>query len=211
MKINKLLLIAFMVSGMTALIYEVLWTRPLQLIFGSTIYAFSTILTTFFVGFSFGAFIIRNFADKTNNPLAVFGLLQLGIGLYGLIILWLFSILTPIYLSLDVAGFQFIQFFLLFLIIITPAILFGMTWPVANKSYVGKEMKGKDIGMLYFSNSFGSFVGPLVAGFLMIPLFGIKTSVILTASLNLAVAIIIFGYLIFSNKKGFNQEVKNES
>jgi len=47
-----LILIAFAISGFTGLVYEVVWVRPLQLIFGSTIYAFSTILTTFFIGFA---------------------------------------------------------------------------------------------------------------------------------------------------------------
>src|SRR3989338_462713 len=194
---KNLILIAFAISGFTALVYEVVWVRPLQLIFGSTIYAFSTILTTFFIGFALGAFMIRNYADKTANPLAIFASLQLGIGLYGLIILWLFSIMTPIYLSLDVAGLQFIQFFLLFLVIIIPATLFGATWPVANHAYTTneKEKWGKDIGILYSANSFGSFLGPLAAGFLLIPMIGIRASAIFTASLNLLAAITIFSYI----------------
>ena len=99
MELRKLLLFAFMISGMSALIYEVVWARQLQLIFGSTIYAVSTILTTFFVGFAFGAFIIRNYADRTENPLKIFGLLQLGIGLYGLIILLIIVNLLVIFIS----------------------------------------------------------------------------------------------------------------
>ena len=105
--------------------------------------------------------------------------------------------MTPIYLSLDVAGLQFIQFFLLFLVIIIPAALFGMIWPIANRAYTTneKEKWGKNIGMLYSANSFGSFLGPLAAGFLLIPLMGIRASAIFTASLNLLVAITIFSYI----------------
>lgn len=203
---KNLILVAFMISGMTALIYEVVWTRPLQLIFGSTIYAFSTILTTFFIGFALGALIIRKFADRTSNPLAIFAALQLGIGLYGFIILWLFDILTPLYLSLTVVGLPFLQFFLLFCVLLLPAILFGATWPIANKAYVGKDKRGRDIGVLYSANSFGSFAGPLAAGFFLIPLFGIKASGMFTASLNLLVAFVILGYLKFSIKKGGKHE-----
>ena len=68
MKIKRLILLAFMISGMTALIYEIVWARPLQLIFGSTIYAVSTILTTFFIGFAFGSYIFRNLADNAKEP-----------------------------------------------------------------------------------------------------------------------------------------------
>jgi len=196
--LKKLILIAFALSGMTALIYEVVWARPLQLIFGSTIYAVSTILTTFFIGFTLGSYIFRNLADRTKNPEKLFAFIELGIGLYGLIILWLFSILTPIYLSLDVVGLQFIQFFLLFLVIIIPATLFGATWPIANKIYIDSNKLGKDAGKLYSFNSFGSFVGPLAAGFLLIPLLGIKATAILVASINIFIAITIF---IFSRKE----------
>ena len=195
MNSRKLLLIAFAISGFTALVYEVVWSRPLQLIFGSTIYAVSTILTTFFIGFALGSFIFRNISDKTKEPLKIFVLLELGIGLYGLIIIYLFKILPNIYLSImDFPGFQLIQFALLFFVLIIPSSLFGATWPVVNKAYVGKEKLGKDIGMLYSANSLGSFLGPLTAGFLLIPLLGIKMTATFVAFINILLAIIIFTY-----------------
>jgi spermidine synthase len=195
MDYKKLLLIVFALSGMSALIYEVVWTRPLQLIFGSTIYAASTILTSFFIGFALGSFIFRNLADRTRSPLRMLAILELGIGLYGLIILSLFKILTPIYLSvLNIPGLQFIQFGLLFLILIIPATLFGATWPVINKAYASLEKLGKDTGKLYSFNSFGAFVGSIGAGFILIPLFGIRTTSIFVACLNIFIAILIFVY-----------------
>jgi len=205
MKTNKVILIAFMISGMTALIYEVVWARPLQLIFGSTIYAVSTILTTFLVGFSLGSYLFRNIADNSKNPFRLFALIELGIGLYGLIILGLFEILPPIYLSIaNISGLQFIQFILLFVLIIIPATLFGATWPVVNRIYVRFEKTGRDIGKLYSFNSFGSFLGPIAAGFVLIPLLGIRTTSIFTACLNLLIAVIL---LSCSIKKGGKNEV----
>ena len=205
-KLKKLILIAFALSGMTALIYEVVWSRPLQLIFGSTIYAVSTILTTFFIGFTLGSYAFRNSADKIKNPVRLFAFLELGIGLYGLIILWLFKILPNIYLSLtEIPGIQFIQFFFIFLILIIPTTLFGATWPVINKACINHEKLGKDAAKLYSSNSFGSFLGPLVAGFLLIPFLGIKATALVVASINILIAISIF---IFSKNM---KEVKNES
>lgn len=203
MNFRKLLLAAFMISGMTALIYEIVWTRPLQLIFGSTIYAVSTILTTFFIGFALGSFLFRNIADKVKNPVKLFALLELGLGLYGLIILSLFKILPLIYLPLiEISGIQFLQFALIFLILIIPATLFGATWPVINKAYVRVENLGKDTGKLYSFNSFGSFFGSLAAGFLLIPLFGIKATSIFAALLNILAGIII---LVYAAKRGKNE------
>lgn len=194
MNAKRLIVVAFAISGMTALIYEIVWSRPLQLIFGSAIYAVSTILTTFFVGFALGSYLFRNIADNHKKPLYLFGLLQLGIGLYGLIILGLFKALTPIYLSLEAYGLQFIQFGLLFMVLIIPATLFGATWPIIYTAYVKTERIGKDSGMLYSSNSFGSFLGPILAGFVLIPWLGIKYTSLLAALTNIirGAAILIY-------------------
>ena len=200
--LKTLVLIAFALSGMTALIFEVTWTRPLQLIFGSTIYAVSTILTTFFVGFALGSYLFRNIADKAKNPTLLFATLELGIGLYGLIILYLFKILPLGYL--DLAGIAFAQFFLLFLILIIPTTLFGATWPVVNKIYSNLESIGKDSGRLYSFNSFGSFIGSLAAGFILIPILGITSTSLLAASMNMLIAVLFFAYIKIEGGKNEN-------
>lgn len=54
---NYIVLIAFGFSGAAALIYEVVWTRALSIILGSTTYALSTMLSTFMAGLAIGGFI----------------------------------------------------------------------------------------------------------------------------------------------------------
>ncbi len=192
MKLKNLLLFAFAVSGFTALVYEVVWTRPLQLIFGSTIYAVSTMLTTFFMGFAIGSFLFRNLADNVKNPARLFALIQIGIGLYGLIILSLFKILPNMYLSLSgFQGLQFVQFFLVFSVLIIPTILFGATWPVIHNAYADLKVLGKNSAKLYSSNSLGAFFGSIGAGFLLIPLLGISKASVFAAILNLSLGAII--------------------
>jgi len=201
-RLRILLLFAFALSGLTCFIYEVVWTRPLQLIFGSTIYAVSAMLTTFMVGFVLGAFLFRNLADRSKNPALLFAGLEFGIGLYGLVILSLFKVLPSIYLSfLGFPGFQFFQFVLAFLVLILPATFFGATWPVVNRAYVNLSDMGKDVGRLYSFNSLGGVFGSLGAGFLLIPLLGIQNTSLFAASLNLLIAITIFTYA----KKNSNQ------
>jgi len=192
--LNKwILLAAFVISGFTALIYEVAWIRPLQLIFGSTIYAISTILTSFMFGFALGSYTHRDLADNVKNPALLFAGLQLGIGLYGLIAPFLFAILPSIYFSLlNLPLIQFIQFFLIFLVIIIPATLFGATWPVMTKTYSTLNDLGEDSAKLYSFNSLGAVLGSLSSGFLLIPLLGITKTSFLAASLNLLTALIIF-------------------
>jgi spermidine synthase len=193
--VRNLILTAFLLSGMSALIYEVVWTRPLQLIFGSTIYAVSTMLTTFFAGFALGSYVFRNIADKTKKPLVLFAALELGIGIYGLLTLYLFGMLQHLYLAIAyLNGLQFIQFALIFLALIIPTTLFGAIWPVANKAYVKPGELGKGVGLLYSFNSFGAFAGAIAAGFILIPLLGIKATITATALLNIIIAITVFTY-----------------
>lgn len=185
---KNILAFIFGISGMTALIYEVVWSRSLQLIFGSTIYAVSTILTTFFVGFALGSYLFRNIADKTKNPWVLFSFLELSIGIYGFITLYFFRILNLISFELNV---PILNFLILFVIIVIPTTLFGAIWPVVNKAYVKIETLGKDAGQLYSFNSFGSFVGPLITGFVLIPLIGIKNTSVFASLLNILAGIFL--------------------
>lgn len=204
---KKIILLALGLSGMAALIYEIVWIRPLSLIFGSTIYATSTIIAAFLAGLSLGSWLFSKYADKIENPLKVFAFLELGIGVYGLLIISLFNILPSIYIGLySVFSFSFSIFFLLqfllsFVIVLIPTTLMGATWPLINKAYVNTEKVGKGTGSLYSVNNMGAVIGTLAAGFLLIPLLGIKLSIIFAATLNLIIAIGILIYQKRTKKK----------
>lgn len=200
--LKKLLLVLFAVSGMTALIYEVVWIRPLQLVFGSGAYAVSTMLTSFMFGFALGSFLFRNIADRIKNPILLLSFLELGIGLYGIGILLIFPILPFIYITLlNLPGLQFLQFILCFFVLIIPATLFGGTWPTITKAYTTLDKLGKDSGLLYSFNSLGAVVGSIAAGFFLIPIFGIRQTSLYAAYLNLGIAFVLIIFWIFKRMK----------
>lgn len=201
MDIKKLLLVGFALSGMAALIYEVVWFRPLQLILGSSVYAVSTMLTAFMAGFALGSYLFSGYADKVKNPLRLFAFLELGIAIYGVLILFLFNLLPYPYMSLwemfhtNFNLFIFMQFLLVFVVLIIPTTLMGATWPVVNKAFVKKIGRlGKGVGELYSVNSIGAIIGSFAAGFILIPLIGIFNSSIFAALLNFIVALTIRYY-----------------
>src|SRR3989344_1491185 len=97
---KRIIPIVFGLSGMAALIYEVVWSRLLQTIFGSTVYSTSTIFAAFLLGFSIGAFLFRKIADTTNRPLFFLSLIEILIGLYGILIIFIFEIILKIYIYL---------------------------------------------------------------------------------------------------------------
>ena len=82
---GSLILVVFFLSGAAGLVYEVLWTRQLALIFGVTTYAVSTVLATFMGGLALVSFLIGRFVDRSRNPILVYALLEIGIALLQLI------------------------------------------------------------------------------------------------------------------------------
>jgi spermidine synthase len=204
---RTLILLTFTLSGIAALIYEVVWFRPLTLIFGSTIYATSILVAAFLGGLSIGSWLFGSYADQAKSPLKAYALIELGIGFYGLMLIYLFNFLPHLYLNLyhafsSVDGLFFAsQFILSFAVVLIPATLMGATWPIVNKAYTNKNKVGEGVGSLYTVNTIGAVVGTLLAGFVLLPLFGVKWSMIVAACINLSVFSLIFLNSKFKNSK----------
>ncbi|MEW6200744.1 MAG: fused MFS/spermidine synthase, partial [bacterium] len=82
------------------------------------------------------------------------------------------------------------QFILCFLIMVIPTMLMGATFPVVSKIITQRmESVGSDVGRVYSANTLGAILGSFSAGFLLIPLIGIRNTTLLAASLNLVVAL----------------------
>jgi spermidine synthase len=195
MERKKIILIAFVLSGMAALIYEVVWTRPLQFVLGSTIYTVSIILATFMGGLGLGSWVISKFVDKIKNLPAAYALMELGIGLYGVLLLILFNILPHAYRAIypihqNFYVFEFLQLLLTFGILLIPTTLMGATFPVIAKFYTQRKV-GKGIGEIYSANNLGAIFGSFAAGFMLIPILGIKSTVIFAALINIFAAFLI--------------------
>lgn len=198
------MLIVFAISGMTALIYEITWIRPLSLVFGTTLYSVTTIVASFILGLGVGSWLAGKYTDRLKNPLKYFGFTQIIIGVYGILLLLLFPYLPDFYSNLyhlttpNYELFLSTQVFFSILLLIVPTTLMGTTLPFMLKSYTNNINKiGQSVGRLDGSNSFGAMIGVLCAGFIMIPMLGIQTTIIITATINF---IIGFG-LISSHKK----------
>jgi len=74
---SRLVLAVFILSGAAGLIYEVVWSRQLVLVFGNTTQAVSTILTGFFGGMAIGSVRGGRLADRSRSPLRPYGMIEL--------------------------------------------------------------------------------------------------------------------------------------
>ena len=95
--------LCFILSGATGLIYEVLWARMLGLVFGATTLAVSTVLAAFMGGLALGSAFAGKLAQRIRKPLSTYGLMEIGIAVYALLVPFLFRWIDNLY-ALDLAA-----------------------------------------------------------------------------------------------------------
>ena len=184
---RRLVLCAIGISGFCALAYEVLWTRILVFFLGSTTYAFATMLAAFLFGIALGSMVFARWVDRIKQPVITFGIVQLGIGLFAVVLLPAFEQLYELTYALQstFGGSRFWAFFSCFLVMCLPTFLMGASFPLVTKIYTGDAQRlGRSIGNVYAVNTVGSILGAFCAGFILIPLLNIRPSIVLMVALN---------------------------
>ncbi len=195
-----IILCCFFVSGLTGLVYQILWTRMIIKIIGSAPFAISIVLTVFMGGLGLGSYLTGRIIDQVREPLklvAIYGLLEIGIGLYGLVLpllLWLFR---PVYAVLYNHLFQhfFTYHFLTFLgclvLLLLPVTLMGATLPVLSRFFVTSLNRiGTHVGRLYGFNTIGAALGSLLCGFWLIQYCGITGALFSAVVGNILIGIV---------------------
>lgn len=189
------------ISGAVSMMYEVGWIRLLTLVLGSSTYSFSLMLAAFILGLAIGSFLL-SFRRRTTGYALIFGLSETAVGLTVLLMLPLY-VKLPFWFNQIAASltrepatfglYQFCTFFMCALVMIVPTILQGITFPAAIKVLIPDVRGvGRRIGDAYAINTVGTLVGSVGAGFLGLPLLGIKGTLELAVALNsvLGVAIV---------------------
>lgn len=199
-RLQPVLLGLFFVTGFTGLIYELLWVRMFTLVFGATVLAVSTVLTAFFAGLALGSFVCGRFVDRFGKPLLLYGLVELGIGLYAVFVPAMISyargidaVLTQ-HASASFYLTSLTRFVVCFLLILLPTTLMGASLPVLSRFMVdARERIGRDLGYLYAVNTVGASLGCLITGFVLIESLGVSRTHTLAIVLNLLVGALALG------------------
>ncbi len=187
---------AFGISGLAALVYEVAWTRSLALVLGSSVYAFTIMLTTFLVGLALGAGIGAKMADRVRRPLLALAVVEAAVGVSAFAGLFLIRELPYVFLQLY-RGFEGSPTALLLgtrliaaaLVMLVPTTLLGAVFPLVVRAAVGRvETVGHTVGALYSVNTLGAIVGAFATGFVLIPRLGVEGTLVTAVMLNLLAA-----------------------
>jgi len=202
------------ISGLAAMIYEVAWVRLLIPVLGSSTYSFSLMLVAFISGITIGSFIVSSLVQKVKNLSALLAWCQVAIVLSMLATLpWYARIpyefwITSSFLTRSEATypiFLIIQFLFGFALMIIPTIFLGMSLPVATRiSSRGIRVLGKSVGNVFAINTFGTVIGSLLAGLVLIPLIGVKHAIEFGIACNLLAALLI---LLFTGSVPLRQRV----
>lgn len=192
------LLVCFICSGISGLIYEVAWVRSLELIFGATTFAVATVLASFMGGLALGSYFMGRYAARLQklHPLLLYGVLEVLIAVVAILIPLTFQALIPAYQWVwkvshaSFFSFSIIRFLLSALILLLPTFLMGATLPVVS-DFVGREsaLGKRRIGMLYACNTLGAVIGCLAAGLWLFPKIGLANTQWVAVGFNVAAAL----------------------
>ena len=185
------ILLCFFASGVSGLVYQVVWVRELVLVFGATTFAVSTVLTAFMGGLALGSYYFGRRSETVARPLRLYGLLEIGIGVYGLAVPLIFAALPSVYHSfwrwqLSFFALSIVRFVFATLVLIVPTALMGATLPVLSSFYardIGRI--GLRVGSLYALNTFGAVLGAAATGFVLIPALGMNAATTTAATMNI--------------------------
>src|SRR5438874_287368 len=187
----------FFLSGATGLIYELLWVRVLYQSFGSTIQSVTTVVAAYMGGLGVGAWLFGRRADRAARPAALYGWLEIAIGIFGILSPLVLGLAHWVYigtagaLALGGATSVALRFGLAALVLLIPTTLMGGTRPVLTRALMGEDrgLLKASLGRLYGLNTLGAMTGTALAGFFLIEFVGVRASLWATAALNLAIGV----------------------
>jgi predicted membrane-bound spermidine synthase len=194
---SRLMLGLFFCSGGTALVYEVVWSKFLTQMFGSTIYAQTVVLAVFMGGLALGNKILGRWADRLRQPLRTYGYLEIAIGVYAFLFLTLDQLADKVFIA---AGSHLLDHtmwllalkaFLSALLLLGPTILMGGTLPLlAAWLQTISDDAGRRSALFYSVNSLGAVAGAGFAGFWLVQNLGLVTTLQMTGMANVLIGVI---------------------
>jgi spermidine synthase len=184
------LLLLFVGSGCAALIYEIVWFQLLQLVIGSSAISLGVLLGTFMGGMCLGSLLLPRYIGVDQHPLRVYAYLELGIGAFGLLILFGMPLFTAAYTAVGTTGVAglVLRGITAAICLLPPTLLMGATLPAISR-WVKSTQEGMSwLGFFYGGNIAGGVLGCLIAGFYLLRVYDMAVATYAAVALNLLVA-----------------------
>ena len=203
----------FFLSGISGLIYQVIWVRQFGNLFGNTVQSAAAVTSVFMLGLGVGSWWIGGLGDRAyvrdpRGPLRAYAYSELAIGLMGLLLAFLLphtEVLSTWISSYqrDENGWQVVttmshllRYLAAFLLLAPITTIMGGTLTLLVRFVVQDELgeAGFRIGVLYGLNTAGAALGALATDFVLVPWFGLFGAQGLAVAINLLVSLFAFRY-----------------
>ena len=192
------------VSGFSALVYEVAWTRLLALVIGPTTYAFATMASAFIAGLAIGSAMGARVARWTSRPVIWLGALLAAGAVAATIAAWYGATRLPLSVAAQVAdpsadlySVVWHQAIAVGLLLLPMTVALGASFPLALAVAGAWDDSARNAARVYAANTAGAVFGALSAGFVLIPMFGLRESI-----RGAALAAVLGGALVFVGALG---------
>jgi spermidine synthase len=189
MLLRLLITLFFLLSGATALVYQVVWVRMLGLLVGHSVLAISAVVATYMAGLGLGARFAGRRANDLRRPLVGYGAMEVGIGLFALLSPLLLRLADGIVGSFGSGSAATLGTLAVASgVLLLPTMAMGATLPLITRWYARDAASlGRDMGWLYAINTTGAVVGAGLAGFVLLPSLGQPTTLGLAVAVNVLV------------------------
>ncbi len=197
MNLKILFSLLFFLSGATSLILQIVWTKELSYILGNSLYAVSTVVAAFMGGLALGSYAYARYWRGRYSGLWIYVIFQFAIALFSFASVYILrssdTLLALVYTFAETSSFVFLlsRFLMVFLMILVPVTMMGGTLP-AIIDFFSQQRSEDDgtTGLFYGFNTLGAALGVIVAGFVLIPMFGLLKTSFIAGGLDAVVGIL---------------------
>jgi predicted membrane-bound spermidine synthase len=176
--------ILIFLAGFTAISWEIIWFRVLDIALQSNAYTYGHLLAFVLIFSAVGSMIGAKAVDRIRRPKRTFLIIQGIISLYSAIAIWGIGSYWQAhpnlrsdegFIDLNNIGAEvlFKYFVIPGVITILPSLLMGFYFPLVQKAVQQDNHKiGKRVGFIYLTNILGNTLGSLLTGLISIDLLG---------------------------------------
>src|SRR5438552_328388 len=170
-------------SGCAALMYQIVWFQLLQLVIGSSAVSLAVLLGTFMGGLCFGSLVFPLVISRKRDPLRVYAVLELGIGVLGVAVLAGMPLVGRLYVSSIGRGLPgiLLRAVVSTICLLPPTVLMGATLPALGRWLEVGNRGASHLGFLYSGNTIGAVAGCLLAGFFFLRVFDLAVTTYLAS------------------------------
>jgi spermidine synthase len=194
-----LVTLLFVVSGLVALAYEVVWVRALGLVVGNSLWAAIAVVAAYMGGMAAGSYVVARAAGRIRHHLRLYATAETLAAATALVtgpVLTRLGTVTAValgeeplaHLGVGLLG----RFLVAWVFLAVPTLAMGATLPLLVARLTGRDSVVGSVSALYAANTFGAVAGVVLAGFLGLPNLGESGTLAAAGSLGLIVALVAF-------------------